>query len=43
VRFVPKDFVFTTEVLDTFRLEDGRIIELLEFADTALIKSVVSP
>ena len=42
VRFVPKDFVFTTEVLDTFRFEDGRIIELLEFADTALIKSVVS-
>ena len=36
VRFVPKDIVFTSDVLDTFRFEDGKIIELLEFADTAL-------
>jgi ketosteroid isomerase-like protein len=42
VRFVPRDFVFTSDVLDTFRFEDGRIIELVEFADTALIKSVAS-
>jgi ketosteroid isomerase-like protein len=42
VRFVPKDVVFTSDVLDTFRFEDGKIIELVEFADTALIKSVVS-
>jgi ketosteroid isomerase-like protein len=42
VRFVPKDIVFTSDVLDTFRFEDGKIIELLEFTDTALIKSVVS-
>jgi ketosteroid isomerase-like protein len=42
VRFVPKDVVFTSDVLDTFRFENGKIIELVEFADTALIKSVVS-
>jgi ketosteroid isomerase-like protein len=41
VRFVPKDIVFTSDVLDTFRFEDGKIIELVEFADTALIKSVM--
>jgi ketosteroid isomerase-like protein len=29
-------------VLDVFKFEDGKIIELVEFADTALIKSVVS-
>jgi ketosteroid isomerase-like protein len=42
VRFVPKDIVFTSDVLDAFRFEDGKIIELIEFTDTALIKSVVS-
>jgi ketosteroid isomerase-like protein len=42
VRFVPKDIVFTSDVLDTFRFEDGKITELVEFADTALIKSIVS-
>ena len=42
VRFVPRDIVFTSDVLDTFRFEDGRIIELVEFADTALIKSVAN-
>jgi ketosteroid isomerase-like protein len=41
VRFVPKDIVFTSDVLDTFRFEDGKIIELVEFSDTALIKNVV--
>jgi ketosteroid isomerase-like protein len=42
IRFVPKDVVVTTDVLDTFRFEDGKIVELVEFADTALIKSLVS-
>jgi ketosteroid isomerase-like protein len=41
VRFVPKDTVFTSDVLDTFRFRDGKIIELVEFVDTALIKSVI--
>jgi ketosteroid isomerase-like protein len=42
IRFIPKDVVVTTHILDTFRFEDGKIAELLEFADTALIKSLVS-
>jgi ketosteroid isomerase-like protein len=42
VRFIPKDVVFTSDVLDTFRFEDGKIIELVEFADTALIKTIAS-
>jgi ketosteroid isomerase-like protein len=42
MRFIPKDVIFTSDVLDTFRFEDGKIIELVEFADTALIKSLLS-
>ena len=42
MRFVPKDVVFTTELHDTFRFEDGKIIELIEFADTALLKHLLT-
>jgi ketosteroid isomerase-like protein len=42
IRFVPKDVVVTTDVLDTFRFEDGKIVEFVEFADTALIKHLIS-
>jgi ketosteroid isomerase-like protein len=42
IRFVPKDVVVTTDLLDSYRFEDGKIIELIEFADTALIKRLVS-
>ena len=42
VRFIPKDIVVTTELLDRFRLADGKVVELVEFADTALIKQLVS-
>jgi ketosteroid isomerase-like protein len=42
IRFVPKDVVVTTDVLDSFRFEGGKIVELVEFADTALIRSLVS-
>jgi ketosteroid isomerase-like protein len=42
IRFVPKDNVFTTDVLDVFRFKDGKIVQLVEFADTALVKSVMS-
>jgi len=42
IRFIPKDLVVTTDMLDTFRFEDGKITGLVEFADTALIKSLVS-
>jgi ketosteroid isomerase-like protein len=40
--FIPKNRTFTNEVLDLFKFADGKIIELLEFADTALIKDVIS-
>jgi len=42
VRFIRGDVVVTTDVLDKFKFEDGKIIELVEFADTALIKSFVN-
>jgi len=42
IRFIPRDVVVTTHILDTFRFEDGKIAELVEFADTALIKNLVS-
>ena len=40
IRFAPKDKTFTTEVLDLFTFRDGKIAELVEFADTALIKQI---
>jgi ketosteroid isomerase-like protein len=42
VSFVPKNKPLTSDVLDTFRFEDGKIIRLVEFADTALIRNVVT-
>jgi ketosteroid isomerase-like protein len=42
IRFVPKDVTFTSELLDKFRFQDGKVIELVEFADTALIKSFLT-
>ena len=42
VLFVPKNKSFTSDVLDIFRFEDGKIIKLVEFTDRALIKNVVT-
>ena len=42
VRFAPKNKTFTTEVVDLLKFRDGKIIELVEFADTALIKDIIS-
>lgn len=42
VRFVPKNETFTTEVVDLFRFKDGKIAELVEYADTALINKMMS-
>jgi ketosteroid isomerase-like protein len=41
MRFVPNDTVFVTDILDVFRFKDGKIIQLEEFADTALLKSLM--
>jgi ketosteroid isomerase-like protein len=43
MRYVPRDRTFTTDLLDAFRFKDGKIVELLEFADTALIRDLMSP
>jgi len=42
MRFVPKDITFTTELTDLFKFQDGKIIELVEFADTALLKEITA-
>jgi ketosteroid isomerase-like protein len=42
LRFIPTDAVFTTELLDLFKCEDDKIVDLVEFADTALIKHLIS-
>ncbi|OAF17587.1 MULTISPECIES: nuclear transport factor 2 family protein [Bradyrhizobium] len=38
----PTGKTFRTEVLDLFRFQDGKIVELTEFADTAQIKAMIS-
>jgi ketosteroid isomerase-like protein len=40
MRAVAKDRTFTTELVDLFQVEDGKVTMLMEFADTALIKEV---
>jgi ketosteroid isomerase-like protein len=42
VRFKPKNKVWTADVLDLFEFEDGKIKELTEFTDTAMIKQMIS-
>ena len=42
IRFVPKNRNFSTEVVDLFKFKDGKIVELVEFTDTALIKDIIS-
>jgi ketosteroid isomerase-like protein len=42
VRSVPKDQTATTDILDLFKFKDGKVIELVEFADTALIKDMMT-
>lgn len=42
VRFRPKNSEHKTEVLDLFRFQNEKIIELIEFADTALIGKMMS-
>ncbi|MBR0708635.1 nuclear transport factor 2 family protein [Bradyrhizobium liaoningense] len=42
VRYNPSGKTFSTEILDLFRFQDGKIAELIEFADTAQIKAAIS-
>lgn len=41
IKFVPTGRIFDTDVLDSIKFEDGKIVELVEFADTALIRDLV--
>jgi ketosteroid isomerase-like protein len=43
IKYVPRDRTITTDLLDLFHFKNGKIIELVEFADTALIKDLMSP
>jgi ketosteroid isomerase-like protein len=43
IKYVPRDATFTTDLLDLFQFKDGKIAELVEFADTALLKDLMSP
>jgi ketosteroid isomerase-like protein len=43
IKYVPRDRTFTTNLLDLFHFKDGKIVELVEFADTALVKDLMSP
>ena len=42
VRYIPANETATTELLDLFRVRDGKIVELVEFVDTALVKHMLS-
>lgn len=42
VRYHPNGRTFSTEILDLFRFQDGKIAELIEFADTAQIKAIIA-
>ncbi|MBR0969628.1 nuclear transport factor 2 family protein [Bradyrhizobium japonicum] len=42
VRHHPTGKTASTEILDLFRFEDGKFAELIEFADTAQIKAMIS-
>jgi ketosteroid isomerase-like protein len=42
VRYKPTGETQTTDCLDLLKFQDGKIIELIEFADTALIRRMLS-
>jgi ketosteroid isomerase-like protein len=43
IKYVPQNRIVTTDLLDTFHFRDGKIVEFVEFADTALIKNLMLP
>jgi ketosteroid isomerase-like protein len=42
LRFVPKNKTVTTDLLDMWTFENGQVVALLEFIDTALINDLMS-
>jgi uncharacterized protein (TIGR02246 family) len=41
LRFIPKDRTVTTDLLDLWKFENGKVVELVEFADTAMINDLM--
>lgn len=41
LRFVPKNRTVTTDLLDLWTFTDGKIVELVEFVDTALVNDLM--
>ena len=41
LRFIPKDRTVTTDLLDLWKFENGKAVELIEFADTALVNDLM--
>ncbi len=41
VRYRPTGQTTRTEILDLFKIQDGKIVELIEFADTAQVKAMI--
>lgn len=41
LRFIPKDKTMTTEMLDLWKTENGKVSELVEFVDTALLNDLM--
>lgn len=41
LRFIPKNFAVTTDLVDIWKFDNGKIVELVEFVDTALINDLV--
>jgi ketosteroid isomerase-like protein len=42
LRFVPKSKTITTDLLDLWTFQDGKVIQLLEFVDTALVNDLTA-
>lgn len=42
IRYTPKGKTITSEVVDLFKFQGDEIVELVEFADTALIKDLMA-
>ena len=40
LRFVPRDKTVTTDILDLFKFDNGKIAEFTEFVDTALVNDL---
>ena len=41
LRFIPKDRTVTTDLLDLWTFRDGKVVELIEFIDTALVNELM--